>query len=108
MLDLKQKIERLLREQDEFDEKISSLDMTLAEALAHQSLDGDPVRRANNAAIREMFTSLADLLYGLGQVSARLEDAQALAGEIRRSDVASGLVGARVRVARGGMAGGGG
>lgn len=107
MLDLKQKIERLIREQEGLDEKVSSLDMMIAEALAHQSLDSDPARRAHNAAIREMFTSLADLLYGLGQVSARLEDAQALAGEIQRSDAASGLHAARMRVARGDVAGGG-
>lgn len=107
MLDLKEKIERLIRQQEGLDEKVSSLDETLAEALARQSLDGDPARKAHNAAIREMFTSLSDLLFELGQVSARLEDAQALAGEIRRSDNATGLHGARMRVARGDVAGGG-
>lgn len=95
MLDLNEKITRLMQEQEEFDEKIASLDTVISEALAQQSLDSDPIRRAQNAAIREMFTTLGDLLYKLGQVTARLEDTRALAGEIRRSDVATGLHGVR-------------
>lgn len=73
--------------QDDLDSRIAALDARIAAAANLQNRDAEPGRRALNASIGSLHREIGDLLYDLGQVTARLEIARGLASRADKSPV---------------------
>ena len=92
MLDLAHKISALKQRQSELDDLVSTADSRLDLLLNEQMRDADPTRRALAATIARQYLSLGDLLYQLGEVSARLDDAESLAGALNKAAVSTPIL----------------